>query len=97
MTTVPATVASPVQIGDVVYMAKHAATTGRVTRHVVDYVQSCSFVCVDRDSGTYTLGKDVFLDPESAITQAKSLNSRRIASLQKQLDSLKSLTFSAAS
>lgn len=84
------------QAGDVVFVTKYALTAGVISRTVKKTTDS-GYVIVAED-GKFTewflkQDRDVFADKAKAIADAESRRTKKIKSLEKQIEKLKKLNF----
>jgi len=86
------------------YLTKYALTSGIMVVDAEECLQfngdpySSRMIAFKFPGGTYTEyahgeGKDWHLTPESAITRAETMRTKKIAALQKQIKKLESMTF----
>lgn len=76
-----------------VFVSKYAITDG-ITEHDATISGDGGYAIVP-GCGLYTLeiGSDAHLTREAAVAKANDMRTRRIASLQKQIDKLEQMTF----
>lgn len=79
-----------------VFITKYALTSGikemELDIRKTDFAESPDYV---RDASwtLFFIGKDAFLNKDDAIKRAEEMRKKKVASLEKQLDKLKRLSF----
>ena len=90
------------KVGDVVYLVKYAIITGKVTKHpIIGPGVDGGYAPVRREGHLwdehFKIGKDVFADADDALAYCETLRKKKLASLEKQIATVKAVKFEVTS
>jgi hypothetical protein len=79
--------------GDTVYLTKYALTDGITERVFQKHAESGRYAFVGGEWRCLRPGFDLHATREAAITAAKSIRDKKVASLRKQIERLEAIDF----
>jgi len=83
--------------GDTVYLTKYALSDGITERVFQKHADSGRYAFVDGVWGCVRPGKDLHATRDAAITAAKAMRDKKVASLRKQIERLEAIDFATPS